>query len=79
MEKYIKIIEELRSIDGLEKAFNAKYDDYTDSVLLTFYDIETFEKLDNYKSILWYNFDYTCYLNDVNYEVKSYGEIELYF
>ena len=79
MEKFNEIIKQLKEIRGLKNAFNTEYDSFMDSVLLTFYNMKAFSKLDNENSKTWKSFEFICYMNDIKYNFKSYGIIELYY
>ena len=79
MEKYNMILNELRSVKGFRKAIDIDYDSFMDSILITFYNMRTFRKLNNSNSKVWKNFKDICSKYNVNYKFKSYGAIELYF
>ena len=79
MEKYNEVIKQIKKIRGFKEAFNIKYDECMDSVLLTFYNMKAYRRLDNENTKAWKAFESVCCMCDVNYEFKSYGEIELYF
>lgn len=79
MEKYNEVIKQLKEVRGLKKAFDIEYDEFMDSVLLNFYNLKAFDRLDNDNSKLWKVFEFICNMNDVSYSFNSYGVIELYF
>ena len=79
MEKYLEVINQIREIRGLKNAFNTEYDSFMDSVLLTFYNMKAFSKLDNENGKTWKSFEFICNMNDIKYDFKSYGIIELYY
>ena len=79
MEKYNEVVKQLKEVRGLKKAFDVDYDEFMDSVLLTFYNLKTFDRLDKDESKLWKSFEFICNMNDVSYSFNSYGVIELYF
>ena len=79
MEKYNIIIEEIRSIRGLKNAFTIEYDITKDSIYLNFINSKAFKTLDNEDSKMFEKFKLVIDYNDVNYEFKTYGAIEIYF
>ena len=79
MEKYYKIIEEIRSIRGLKNAFAVEYDITKDSIYLNFTNLKAFKTLDNEDSKMFERFKMVIDYNDAEYEFKSYGSIEIYF
>ena len=79
MEKYNKIIEELKEMKEFKEGIDFNYDNFIDSILITFYNMRTFKKLNNKYSKLWKNFKNICNKYNVNYKLYSYGGIELYF
>ena len=79
MEKYNEVIKQLKEVRGLKKAFDIEYDEFLDSVLLNFYNLKAFDRLDNDNSKLWKVFEFICNMNDVSYSFNRYGVIELYF
>ena len=79
MEKYNEVIKQLRDVRGLKKAFDVDYDEFMDSVILTFYNMKAYRRLDNDSSKIWKSFEFICNMNDVNYSFNSYGVRELYF
>lgn len=79
MEKYNEVIKQLKEVRGLKKAFDIEYDEFMDSVLLNFYNLKAFDRLDNDNSKLWKVFEFICNMNDISYSFNSYGVIELYF
>lgn len=79
MEKYNEVIKQLKEVRGFKKAFDVDYDEFMDSVLLTFYNLKTFDRLEKDESKLWKSFEFICNMNDVSYSFNSYGVIELYF
>ena len=79
MEKYYKIIEEIRGIRGLKNAFTVEYDITRDSIYLNFTNSKAFKTLDNEDSKLFERFKMVIDYNDAEYEFKSYGSIEIYF
>ena len=79
MEKYYEIINEIESIRGLKNAFTVDYMKYTDSIILNFYNMKAFRILDNEDSKMFEKFKLVIDYNDVNYEFKTYGAIEIYF
>lgn len=79
MEKYNEVIKQLKEVRGLKRAFDIEYDEFLDSVLLNFYNLKAFDRLDNDNSKLWKVFEFICNMNDISYSFNSYGVIELYF
>ena len=79
MEKYYKIINEIESIRGLKNAFTVYCMKYTASIILNFYNMKAFRILDNEDSKMFEKFKLVIDYNDVNYEFKTYGAIEIYF
>ena len=79
MEKYNKIIEEIKEMKEFQKGIDFNYDGFIDSILITFYNLKTFKKLNNSHSKLWKNFKSICNKYNVNYKLQSYGAVELYF
>ena len=79
MEKYNMILKELRDIKGFKKAIDIDYDSFIDSILITFYNMRTFKKLNNAHSKVWKNFKSICCKYNVNYKLLSHGAIEIYF
>ena len=79
MEKYNMILKELREVQGFKKGISIDYDSFLDSILITFYSMRAFRKLNNSNSKVWKNFKDICNKYDVNYKFQSYGAVELYF
>ena len=79
MEKYNKIIEELKEMKEFQKGIDFNYDGFIDSILITFYNFKAFKKLNNSNSKLWKSFKGICSKNGINYKLLPYGAIELYF
>lgn len=79
MEKYNEVIKQLKEVKGLKKAFDIEYDEFMDSILLNFYNLKAFDRLENDSSKLWKVFEFICNMNDVNYSFNSHGVVELYF
>ena len=79
MEKYNMILNELKGMKEFKKAIDIDYDSFIDSILLTFYNMRTFKKLNNAHSKVWKNFKSICCKNNVNYKLLPYGAIEIYF
>lgn len=79
MEKYNEVIKQLKEVRGLKRAFDIEYDEFLDSVLLNFYNMKAFDRLDNDNSKLWKVFEFICNMNDISYSFIRYGVIELYF
>ena len=79
MEKYNEIIEEIRNIRGLRNAFKVEYDNTKDSIYLNFTNAKAFRILDNEDSKMFERFKMVIDYNNVEYEFKSYGSIEIYF
>ena len=78
MEKYNMILKELKNLKGL-KGIDIDYDNFLDDLIVTFYNMRTFKKLNNSHSKLWKNFKSICNKYNVNYKLQSYGAIEIYF
>ena len=76
MEKYNEVIKQLKEVRGLKRAFDVEYDEFMDSVILTFYNMKAYRRLDIDSSK---SFEFICNMNDVNYSFNSYSVIELYF
>lgn len=79
MEKYNEVIKQLKEVRGLKRAFDIEYDEFLDSVVLNFYNMKAFDRLDNDSSKLWKVFEFICNMNDISYSFIRYGVIELYF
>ena len=79
MEKYNMILKELKEVKGFKKGISIDYDSFLDSILITFYSMRAFRKLNNSNSKVWKNFKNICSKYNVNYKFQSYGAIELYF
>ena len=79
MEKYNMILNELKGMKEFKKAIDIDYDGFIDSILITFYNMRTFKKLNNAHSKIWKNFKSICCKYNVNYKLLSYGAIEIYF
>ena len=79
MEKYNMVLNELKGVKGFKKGISIDYDGFIDSILITFYNMRTFRKLNNSNSKVWKNFKDICNKYNVNYKFQSYGAIELYF
>ena len=47
MEKYNMILKELREVKGFKKGISIDYDSFLDSILITFYSMRAFKKLNN--------------------------------
>ena len=73
------ILKELREVKGFKKGISIDYDSFLDSILITFYNMRAFKKLNNSNSKVWKNFKDICSKYNVNYKFQSYGAIELYF
>ena len=78
MEKYNMILKELKNLKGL-KGIDIDYDNFLDNLIVTFYNMRTFKKLNNSHSKLWKNFKSICNKYNVNYKLQSYGAVEIYF
>ena len=78
MEKYNMISKELKNLKGL-KGIDIDYNNFLDNLIVTFYNMRTFKKLNNSHSKLWKNFKSICSKYNVNYKLLSYGAIEIYF
>ena len=78
MEKYNMILNELKGMKEFKK-IDVDYDSFMDSILITFYSMRAFKKLNNSHSKLWKNFKSICNKYNVNYKLQSYGAVELYF
>ena len=79
MEKYNMILNELKGMKEFKKGIDVDYDSFMDSILITFYNMRTFKKLNNSNSKIWKSFKNICYKNNVNYKLLPYGAIEIYF
>ena len=79
MEKYNMILNELKEVKGFKKGNSIDYDSFMDSILITFYNMRAFKKLNNSNSKVWKNFKSICSRYNVNYKLQSYGAVELYF
>ena len=79
MEKYNMILNELKGMKEFKKGIDIDYDSFIDSILITFYNMRTFKKLNNAHSKVWKNFKSICCKNNVNYKLLPYGAIEIYF
>ena len=79
MEKYNMILNELKGMKEFKKAIDIDYDSFMDSILITFYNMRTYKKLNNKHSKIWKSFKNICYKNNVNYKLLPYGAIEIYF
>ena len=79
MEKYNMVLNELKGVKGFKKGISIDYDGFIDSILITFYNMRTFKKLNNSNSKAWKNFKDICNKYNVNYKFQSYGAVELYF
>ena len=79
MEKYNMVLKELKEVKGFKKAIDIDYDSFIDSILITFYNMRTFKKLNNAHSKVWKSFKNICCKNNVNYKLLPYGAIEIYF
>ena len=79
MEKYNMVLKELKEVKGFKKAIDIDYDSFIDSILITFYNMRTFKKLNNAHSKTWKSFKNICCKNNVNYKLLPYGAIEIYF
>ena len=79
MEKYNMILKELREVKGFKKGISIDYDSFLDSILITFYSVRAFRKLNNSNSKVWKNFKDICNKYNVNYKFQSYGAVELNF
>ena len=78
MEKYNMILNELKGMKEFKK-IDVDYESFMDSILITFYSMRAFKKLNNSNSKAWKNFKSICCKNNVNYKLLSYGAIEIYF
>ena len=78
MEKYNMILNELKGMKEFKK-IDVDYESFMDSILITFYSMRAFKKLNNSNSKTWKNFKDICSKYNVNYKFQSYGAIELYF
>ena len=79
MEKYNMILKELREVKGFKKGISIDYDSFINSILITFYSMRAFRKLNNSNKKKKKNFKDICSKYNVNYKFQSYGAIELYF
>ena len=73
------ILKELKEVKGFKKGISIDYDSFMDSILITFYNMRAFRKLNNSNSKVWKNFKDICNKYNVNYKFQSYGAVELYF
>ena len=78
MEKYNMILNELKGMKEFKK-IDVDYESFMDSILITFYSMRAFKKLNNSNSKAWKSFKNICCKNNVNYKLLSYGAIEIYF
>ena len=78
MEKYNMILNELKGMKEF-KNIDVDYESLMDSILITFYNMRTFKKLNNKRSKTWKSFKNICCKNNVNYKLLPYGAIEIYF
>ncbi|MCI7208359.1 MAG: hypothetical protein MSA15_20510 [Clostridium sp.] len=79
MEKYNMILNELKGMKEFKKGIDVDYESLIDSILITFYNMRAFKKLNNSNSKVWKNFKDICNKYNVNYKFQSYGAIEIYF
>ena len=78
MEKYNMILNELKGMKEFKK-IDVDYESFMDSILITFYSIRAFRKLNNSNSKAWKSFKNICSKYNVKYKLQSYGAVELYF
>ena len=78
MEKYNMILNELKGMKEFKK-IDVDYESFMDSILITFYSMRAFKKLNNSNSKAWKSFKNICSKYNVKYKLQTYGAVELYF
>ena len=78
MEKYMKVIEDLRTIRGFKSGVVFEYNNRYDSIFLNFKNRKLWHTLDNEKSKTWERFCDIISDNDCKSEFTSNYVVEIY-